>query len=55
VHRDALFALGFNFSFFTHTTETSSGEKFRYCYEFGIRIVEDNFAEIRVNSEFLDL
>jgi hypothetical protein len=55
VHKDALFALGFNFSFFTHTTETSSGSKFRYCYEFGIRIIEDNFAEIRVNSEFLDL
>jgi len=55
VHKDALFALGFNFSFFTHTIETSTGEKFRYCYEFGIRIIEDDFAEIRVNSEFLDL
>ncbi|MFO7575903.1 MAG: hypothetical protein R6W67_12180 [Bacteroidales bacterium] len=55
VHKDALFALGFNFSFFTHTIETSSGSRFMYCYEFGIRIIEDNFAEIRVNSEFLDL
>jgi hypothetical protein len=55
VHKDALFALGFNFNFFTHTIETSSGARYRYCYEFGIRMVEEFFAEIRVNSEFIDL
>lgn len=54
VHRDALFALGFNFAFFTHTIETSTGEMFRYCYEYGFSQSDDDFVEIRVNSEFLE-
>jgi len=54
VHRDALFALGFNFNFFTHTIETSNGDLFRYCYEYGFSQSEDDFVEIRLNCEFLE-
>lgn len=54
VHRDALFALGFNFSFFTHLIETPAGERYQYCYEYGIRVDSDDFAELRVNNEFLE-
>jgi predicted nucleic acid-binding Zn ribbon protein len=54
VHRDALFALGFNFSFFTHTIETSAGEKYRYCYEYGFTVSDDDFVVLKINSEFLE-
>jgi predicted nucleic acid-binding Zn ribbon protein len=54
VHRDALSALGFSFNFFTHTIETKGGVKYRYCYEYGICITGDDFAEISFNSEILD-
>jgi predicted nucleic acid-binding Zn ribbon protein len=53
VHRDALFALGYNFNFFTHTIETSSGELFRYCFEYGYRDAPNGFIELKYNGDFL--
>ena len=46
VHKDALFALGYNFSFFTHVIETSQGYKFHYCFEYGYREAGDDFLEL---------
>lgn len=54
VHKDALLAMGFNFSFITHATETSKGEKFCYCYEYGFRISDDEYAELIFNSDLLE-
>jgi predicted nucleic acid-binding Zn ribbon protein len=52
VHRDALIALGYNFGFFTHIVETSDGQTFHFCFEYGYLKTEDDFIEIRTNSHF---
>jgi hypothetical protein len=54
VHKDALFALGYNFSFFTHIIETSQGHRFHYCFEYGYCETGDDFLELRQNSEYLE-
>jgi predicted nucleic acid-binding Zn ribbon protein len=54
VHKDALFALGYNFSFFTHIIETSDGNKYQYCFEFGYCETGDDFIELKMNSNYID-
>jgi predicted nucleic acid-binding Zn ribbon protein len=54
VHKDALFALGYNFNFFTHIIETSDGQKFQYCFEYGYVETGNDFIELKQNSRYLD-
>ena len=54
LHKDALFALGYNFSFFTHIIETSDGKKFQYCFEYGYCESDEDFIELRMNSQYVD-
>ena len=54
VHKDALFALGYNFNFFTHIIETSHGKKFHYCFEYGYCETEEDFLELKQNSQYLE-
>jgi hypothetical protein len=54
VHKDALFALGYNFSFFTHVIETSKGNKFHYCFEYGYREAGNDFLELSENTQYID-
>jgi hypothetical protein len=54
VHRDALIALGYNFSFFTHVIETSKGKKFHYCFEYGYSDAGNDFLELSENSLYID-
>jgi hypothetical protein len=54
VHRDALIALGYNFTFFTHMIETSAGERLNYCFEYGYTEKADDFIELRLNTHYLD-
>jgi hypothetical protein len=54
VHKDALFALGYNFSFFTHIIETSGGQKYNYCFEYGYRETGNDFIELSLNSQYLE-
>jgi len=54
IHKDALFALGYNFSFFTHIIETSQGHKFHYCFEYGYREAGNDFLELRENSQYIE-
>jgi len=54
VHKDALFALGYNFSFFTHVIEASNGIKYHYCFEYGFRETEDDFIELRQNRQYIE-
>lgn len=53
VHKDALFALGFNFNFFTHVIETADGLKYHYCFEYGFRETADDFIELIQNSKYI--
>jgi hypothetical protein len=54
VHRDALIALGYNFSFFTHVIETANGQKYHFCFEYGYMEMENDFLELSQNSRYLD-
>jgi len=54
IHKDALFALGYNFNFFTHIIETSEGKKYQYCFEYGYREAEGDFIELMYNSRYLN-
>ena len=54
VHKDALFAMGYNFSFFTHIIETSQGHMFHYCFEYGYRETGEDFLELRQNSQYIE-
>jgi hypothetical protein len=54
VHKDALFALGYNFSFFTHNIETSRGQMFHYCFEYGYSETGDDFLELSQNSQYIE-
>jgi len=53
-HKDALFALGYNFSFFTHVIETSGSEKYLFCFEYGFRDAGDDFIELKYNNQYID-
>jgi len=53
IHRDALFALGYNFTFFTHLVETKDGQKWSYCFEYGFRDTDDEYIELNSSSNYL--
>jgi predicted nucleic acid-binding Zn ribbon protein len=53
VHKDALYAMGYNFSFFTHIIESPGGARFQYCYEYGFRETGADFIELKQNSQYL--
>jgi len=54
VHKDALYALGYNFSFFTHIIESADGNKYHCCYEYGFREKGNDFIELRQNSQYIE-
>ncbi|HOB71903.1 MAG: hypothetical protein ACOXZO_10475 [Bacteroidales bacterium] len=54
IHKDALFALGYNFSFFTHVIELSDGRRFHYCFEYGFSETGDDFVELSENTQYLE-
>lgn len=54
VHKDALFALGYNFSFFTQVIETADGRKYHYCFEYGYIEAGNDFIELSLNSRYLE-
>ncbi len=54
IHRDALFALGYNFTFFTHLVETSEGQRWSYCFEYGFRETGEGYLELMKSSAYLE-
>jgi hypothetical protein len=54
IHKDALYALGYNFTFFTHIIECPGGDRFHYCYEFGFRETGDDFIELKQNNQYIE-
>ena len=52
VHKDALFAMGYNFSFFTHIIETTGGRKIHFCFEYGYTDAGSDFIELKCNTQF---
>lgn len=54
IHKDALYALGYNFSFFTHTIVTQEGKRFNYCFEYGFCETDDDFIELNLNSRYIE-
>lgn len=54
IHRDALIAQGYNFTFFTHLVETHEGLKWAYCFEYGFREAGRGYLELRRSSSYLE-
>jgi predicted nucleic acid-binding Zn ribbon protein len=54
IHKDALYAMGYNFNFFTHIIELQDGSRFQYCFEYGFRDRGDDFIELKQNSQYLE-
>jgi hypothetical protein len=54
LHRDALIALGYNFTFFTHMVETAEGLKWIFCFEFGFRDGGGGYLELSQNNSYLE-
>ncbi|MCK7531211.1 MAG: hypothetical protein MZV63_09300 [Marinilabiliales bacterium] len=50
IHRDALIAQGYNFTFFTHLVETAEGLRWSFCFEYGFREAENGYLELRCSS-----
>lgn len=55
IHRDALLAQGYNFTFFTHLIETRDGLRWSYCFEYGFRQSGKGYLELQKSSSYLDL
>ncbi|MDX9773971.1 MAG: hypothetical protein RBT02_11220 [Bacteroidales bacterium] len=55
IHRDALIAQGYNFTFFTHVVETLQGQQWSYCFEYGFREKEGDYLELQKSNSYLDL
>jgi len=54
IHRDALIAQGYNFTFFTHLVETKEGVRWSYCFEYGFSETANDYLELRLCSSYLD-
>ena len=54
IHKDALFVMGYNFNFFTHIIETSTGKCFHFCFEYGYCETGDDFLELKENIQYLE-
>jgi hypothetical protein len=54
VHKDALYALGYNFSFFTHVIRSKDGSTCQYCFEYGFSEKGEDFIELKQNSGYLE-
>ena len=52
VHKDALYAMGYNFNFFTHVIQSRDGKSCQYCFEYGFSELNDDFVELRQNAGY---
>jgi len=55
IHRDALIAQGYNFTFFTHLVETPDRARWSYCFEYGFREAEKGYLEMQMSSAYMDI
>lgn len=55
IHRDALIAQGYNFTFFTHLVETTERQRWSYCFEYGFRDAGKGYLELRKSSSYLEM
>jgi len=54
IHRDALIAQGYSFTFFTHLVETIDGMKWSYCFEYGFRDARDGYLDLTFNTRYME-
>ena len=54
IHRDALIAQGYNFTFFTHLVETRDGVRWSYCFEYGFREEGVSHVELSRSECYLE-
>lgn len=54
IHRDALMAQGFNFIFLTHLVETTGGQRWSYCFEYGYREEDNGYLDLKMNNSYME-
>ena len=54
IHRDALVAQGYNFTFFTHLVETKEGLQWSYCFEYGFREAGRGYLELSKCTGYME-
>ncbi len=55
IHRDALIAQGYNFTFFTHMVEAREGWRWSFCFEYGFRETGRGYLELKQSSSYLGM
>lgn len=54
VHRDALLERGFNFSYFTNTYTTKSGNTYHFCYDQGYLELDGSYYALVIRQSYID-
>ena len=54
VARQRLLERGFKFSYFTNEFATRNGNLYRFCYDYGYRVTEDDYLTIVIRQEYVD-
>ena len=55
IHRDALVAQGYNFTFFTHLVQTKAGQRWSYCFEYGFMEAGRGYLELNKSTGYLEM
>jgi predicted nucleic acid-binding Zn ribbon protein len=55
IHRDALIAQGYSFTFFTHLVETMEGLRWSFCFEYGFRETGKGYLYLCRSSSYMDV
>ena len=54
VHRDKLLIKGFKFNYFTNEYVTRNGNTYRFCYDQGYMITEDDYVTLVIKKDYVE-
>lgn len=54
IHQARLVNMNFNFDFITSTLDTHRDHHYRYCFEYGYRVLEDGKVMVVVNDSQIE-
>lgn len=54
VARQRLLDRGFKFSYFTNEYATRNGNLYRFCYDYGYKVTEEDYLTIVIRQEYVD-
>lgn len=54
VHRDKLLEQGFKFSYFTNEWRTRAGKTYRFCYDYGYTLLDNDYVMLVVRQRYVE-